>query len=134
MKITKSLILFLSILTSCCPKNSYNTNLVTSENMLMFDNCYLLFRGIDDFDNNLYILQIDTPRVTQFVFLHAWYKDSLDCKLSEMNSNEFDTSLVMDILNSANKYNIREIHPLKNNSIGVYLKFQENPIIVQFEP
>lgn len=130
MKKNKVLLLSIFLMLSC---GSSDNGSLTKNNMALFDRCTLFFRGIDDSGYNLYALMMADDSNQGWVFLNAWYKDITDFRLLAMDSAKVDTMRVLDILSAATQYDIREIHPIKEHSLNVYLKGEEKPIIISLD-
>ncbi|KWW27086.1 MAG: hypothetical protein AUK63_2410 [bacterium P3] len=130
MKINIFLLLPLFFILSC---GSQDNNSLAKEDMTLFDGCTLFFRGIDDIGYNLYALMVEDDTNQEWFFLNAWYKDTTDYRLLVTNSVEVDTTRVLAILSLANRCKIREIHPIKEHSLDVYLIGKEKSIPISLD-
>ena len=130
MKINKVLSLSIFLMLSC---GSTDNGSLSKENMAIFDRCTLFFRGIDDCGYGLYALMVADDSKQGWIFLNAWYKGITDFRLLAMDSAEVDTIRVLGVLSAATRYDIREIHPTREHSLGVYLKGKEKPIIISLD-
>ena len=119
-----------------CNNNAFNgetvdTNLALSKDMLIFEGCTLISRGIDDdgYDKYVILMEYDT---CPYDFLYVLYKDSCNYffeKMEEGNTSPFDTTRMLKILSTAERFNIREIH----SGALFYLKHKVEPVIVSLD-
>lgn len=130
MKKNKVLLLPFFLMLSC---GSTDNGSLSKENMAIFDGCTLFFRGIDDSGYDLYALMAVDDSNQGWDFLNVWYKDITDFRLFAMDSAVVDTMRVLDVLSAATRYDIREIHPIREHSLQVYLKGKEKPIIISLD-
>ena len=123
-----------------CNNNAFNgeiadTNLILTKDMLIFEGCTLVSRGVDDDGYNKHVILVEHD-TCPYDFLYVLYKDSCNYHFEKMekgNTSPFDTMRMLNILSTADRLNISEIHPCKDRAMVIYLKHKEKPVIVSID-
>lgn len=135
-----------------CNNNVFNgetvdTNLALSKDMLVFEGCTLVSRGMDDDGYRKYVILVDYDTCPDD-FLYVLYKDSCNYHFERIkgdscifyfdgietrNTSPFDTTRMLKIMSTAERLNISEIHSCNNRSLAIHLKHKEKPVIVSID-
>ena len=70
---------------------------------------------------------------SDWLFLNAWYKNTIDYKLIVKDSIVVDSMQILDILSIVDSLKIREIHPIGNNCMEVYIKDNSHPVVFSLD-
>lgn len=130
----------LTLVLLSCNNNAFNgetvdTNLTLSKDMLIFEGCTLISRGMDDegYGKHVILVEYDT---CPYDFLYVLYKDSCNYlfeKMEKGNTTPFDTTRMLKILRVAEQLKISEIHPVEGRSMLVYMRHKVEPIAVSLD-
>ena len=134
------LLLMLTLALLSCNNNVFNgetvdTNLTFSKDMLIFEGCTLVSRGIDDDGYGKYVILMEYD-TCPYDFLYVLYKDSCNYlfeKMEDGSTSPFDTTRMLKILSAAEQSNISEIYPNEGRTMLVYLRHKVEPITVSLE-
>lgn len=129
MKINLLFVIFF-FFVSC---NTSDESSLTTEHMTLLDGCSLMYRGTDSDGYRLYALFVAKKTSSDWLFLNAWYKNTIDYKLIVKDSIVVDSMQILDILSIVDSLKIREIHPIGNNCMEVYIKDNSHPVVFSLD-
>ena len=142
----------LALALMSCNNNVFNvetvdTNLALSKDMLVFEGCTLVSRGMDDDGYWKHVILVENDTCPDD-FLYVLYKDSCNYHFERIkgdscnchfegietgNTSPFDTTRMLKILSTAERLNINEIYSCDGRGIIIYLKHKEKPVIVSLD-